>query len=245
MNFLNMVKFELKLMFKTPIMIITYFIYPVLLTTIIGYLTQDNFGGGFTSYEFYSISMMIFVFMGAGLSSAYNFMDKPFKDGNLRTIFTPLNTKGIYMSQVVSGSIFCTLGVGFSMLIFKNFFNISYKGSGFLVFLSFVALIFMSNAIGILLCTISDNLTVIGMLFNLVQVFFCMLGGAFFSIEALGKIPALLAKTSPIKWFMDGILNSIYDSNNFLIYISIVINIILGIIFLAICSRTFKTEKYL
>ena len=61
MNIVNMIKFQLKLMCKTPIMFMMFFVYPVLLTAIIGYLTQSSFGGGVSSYEYYSIGMMIFI----------------------------------------------------------------------------------------------------------------------------------------------------------------------------------------
>lgn len=245
MNLFNMVKFEFKLMVKTPVMILTYFIYPVLLTAIIGYLTQKNFGGEVTSYQYYSISMMIFIFSGAGLASVYNFIDKPIKEGNLRLIFTPISNIGIYLSQIVTGTIFSSLGAGVSMILFKVLFSINYNGNEFIIFLSFVALSLMSNALGILLCTILDDAGPINMIFNMLQVFLCVLGGAFISLESLGEFPAALSKISPVKWVMDGLLNSIYDNNNFLLFVTIGVNIVLAMMFIGICTRTFKTEKYL
>lgn len=245
MNLLNMVKFQLKLMIKTPVMILTYFIYPVLLTAIIGYLTQNNFGGEVTSYQYYSISMMIFIFSGAGLASVYNFIDKPIKEGNLRLIFTPISNIGIYLSQIITGTIFSGVGAGVSMILFKVLFSINYNGNEFIIFLSFVALSLMSNALGILLCTILDDVGPINMIFNMLQVFLCVLGGAFISLESLGEFPAALSKISPVKWLMDGLLNSIYDNNNFLLFVTIGVNIVLAMMFIGICTRTFKTEKYL
>lgn len=245
MNLLNMVKFEFKLMCKTPVMILSYFIYPVLLTLIIGYLSQNSFGSEISSYEYYSIGMMIFIYMGAGLSSAYNFIDKPIKEGNLRIIFAPIKTMSIYLSQIICGTIFCAIGIIFTMLVFNSLFRINYNGNEITIFLSFVTLAFMSNSICIFLCTIIDDVGPINIIFNMIQSVFCILGGAFFSIESLGKIPAILAKLSPVKWLMDGILNSMYDNNNLLIFIIIAVNIVLGMIFIGFCKVTFKTEKYL
>ncbi|PJI09453.1 MULTISPECIES: ABC transporter permease [Clostridium] len=245
MSLLNMVKFEFKLMSKTSVMVLSFFAYPVVLTLIIGYLTYNNFGSGISSYDYYSIGMMIFIYSGAGLASVYNFIGKPIKQGNLRVIFTPIKTTSIYLSQIICGTIFCAAGAAFTMAAFNVLFGINYNGNEFIIFSSFVTLIFMSNALGVLLCIIIDNDVTINMIFNTIQTVFCVLGGAFFSLESLGKIPAAIAKISPVKWVMDGMLNSIYDNNNFLLYITIAINIVLGVILIAFCKCTFKTEKYL
>ena len=79
-------------------MFMMYFVYPILLTAIIGYLTQSNFGGGISSYEYYSIGMMIFIFTSSGLISSYNFLDDNIKQGNVRTMFAPIKKLGIYLS---------------------------------------------------------------------------------------------------------------------------------------------------
>lgn len=245
MNLLNKIAFELKLMFKTPVIVFTFFAYPVLLTLIIGYLSQNSFGSEISSYQYYSIGMMIFIYAGAGLSSVYNFMDKPTKDGNLRVIYTPVKTSSIYLSQIISGTIFAAMGILFSMVIFKVFFKVNYNGSEFIVFIGFITLAFLSNALGMFLATVINNLMAINMIFNMIQAIFCVLGGAFFSIESLGKLPAFLAKLSPVKWIIDGILNSMYDNNNTLLFIIIAVNILLSVILICICKKTFKSEKYL
>lgn len=242
---INMIKFELKNMFKTSSLVTGFFIQPILMTLIIGYLTQYYFSNGISSYEFYSIGMMIFVYLSSGVASVYNFMDKNIKHGNLRVAFTPVNTKNIYISQIISGTIFCTFGITFTMLVFKYGFGINY-GYGWLnIFLALVTLTFFSNSLGIFLSLIIDNVISVNMIFNMIQAIFCLLGGVFFSIEGLGEIPALLSNVSPAKWLMNGILNSMYDNNNYLILTVIVINIILGIIIIQFSKVVFKTEKYL
>lgn len=245
MNMINMIKFQLKLMFKNPEMFMMFFIYPPVLTAIIGYLTQGSYSGGITSYEYYSIGMMIFIFTSAGLLSSYNFLDNNVKAGNIRTIYTPIKNLGIYTSQIISGTIYSSVAVGATMIIFNFLFKVDYNGNGFLIYISFIILSFISNALGMFLCTIINNIGVVGIVFNIVQTVLCLLGGAFVSLESLGEIPAMISKISPVKWFMDGVLNSIYDNNNLILYIAIAINIALGVILIGVTSKTFKTEKYL
>lgn len=69
--------------------------------------------------------------------------------------------------------------------------------------------------------------------------------GAFFSLEILGEVPAMISKISPVKWFMDGLLNSMYDNNNFILFVAIGINIIVAIMLIGLTYKTFKIEKYL
>lgn len=242
---INMIKFQFKLICKTPIMFMMYFVYPILLTAIIGYLTQGNFSGGITSYEYYSIGMMIFIFTSAGLISSYNFIDDSIKSGNARIIFAPVKNIVIYLSQIISGTIYSSIAIAATMLIFRMFFSVDYNGNGVLIYVSFMILAFMSNALGMFLCTVINNIGIVNALFNIVQAVLCVLGGAFFSLEALGKIPAMISKISPVKWLMDGLLNSMYDNNNFILFVAIAVNIIVALILIALTSKTFKTEKYL
>lgn len=245
MNIVNMIKFQLKLICKTPVMFMMYFVYPILLTAIIGYLTQSNFGGGVSSYEYYSIGMMIFIFTSSGLISSYNFLDDNIKQGNVRTMFAPIKKLGIYLSQIISGTIYSSVAIVVTMLIFNLLFGVNYNGNGILICISFIILCFMSNALGMFLCTTINHVGMVNVVFNLVQVVLCVLGGAFFSLEVLGEVPAMISKISPVKWFMDGLLNSMYDNNNFILFVAIGINIIVAIMLIGLTYKTFKIEKYL
>ena len=242
---ISMIKFELKNMFKTSALVTSFFFQPIIMTLIIGYLAKYYFGSEISSYEFYSIGMMIFIYLSSGIASVYNFMDKDIKHGNLRLVFTPAKTNSIYISQIISGTIFCTLGIIFTMVIFRYIIGVNYGSGWMIIFFSLMTLAFLSNALGIFLSLIIDSVINVNMVFNMIQAVFCVLGGVFFSIEGLGKIPVILSNISPVKWIMDGILNSMYDNNNNLLFIIIIINIILAIIIMQFSKKVFRTEKYL
>ncbi|MGL4106833.1 ABC transporter permease [Clostridium sp. LP20] len=245
MNMVNMIKFQLKLIWKAKEMFMMFFIYPIVLTGIIGYLTQSTFSGGLSSYEYYSVGMMIFIFTSSGLISSFNFLDNHKKSGNLRTMYTPIRNLGIYLSQIISGTIYSSVAIAFAMITFSLLFGVNYNGNGILIYISFLILSFMSNALGMFLCTVIKNIGVINIVFNIVESVLCVLGGAFFSLEALGGVPAMLSKISPVKWLMDGLLNSMYDDNNTILFVTIGITIIISIVLLGLTSKTFKIEKYL
>lgn len=244
MELLNMIKFQMKVMLKSPMILYSYFVMPLMLTTIIGYLAKDSFGSNISSYEYYSISMTLLMFVGAGIGSVYNFMDPTLRNGNIRSIYSPIKISYIYLSQVLSGTVVFTIALIFNMTIYKVLFGINYNGNGLLIFGGFTSLIFISVTLGIFLCTVMKDVNLINVIFNLAQIFLSMLGGAFFSMEALGEIPAMISKLSPVKWVLDGILNSMYDNSNSLLFIIIAINISIGAILICLCKVTFKTEKY-
>lgn len=106
--------------------------------------------------------MMIFIYAGAGLSSVYNFMDKPTKDGNLRVIYTPSKASSLYLSQIISGTILATMGILFSMLvctIFKDKASASMSGS---------AICMITCLLGGCLINIVDNNKIIGTIRDLI-----------------------------------------------------------------------------
>ncbi|MGL4762224.1 MAG: ABC transporter permease [Sarcina sp.] len=241
----NMIKHQLKILFKNPILIMNFWGYPVILTLIIGYLTKSFYGDGITSYEYYSNSMLIFLFMGAGLITIYNFIDSNLVDGNFRAVYAPISRSTIYISQIISSTIFAVIGIIINVLIFKFLVGITYNGSEFFVILSLGTLAFLSTTIATLLCAFINNIGAINGVFNLVQAGFCLLGGAFFSMEALGGIPAAISNISPVKYIIDGILLSIYDNNHSMILIISLVNIVLAIVVIFVTKKKFKVESYI
>lgn len=241
----NMIKHQLKTLFKNPILIMNFYGYPVILTLIIGYLTQSFYGEGISSYEYYSNSMLIFMFMGAGLITVYNFIDTSLVNGNFRAMYAPIDTSVIYISQVISSTIFSMIGIILNILIFRFLVGVNYNGSEFLIILVLTTLAFLSATIATLLCSVKANIGTINGVFNLIQALLCFLGGAFFSMEALGGLPAMISKVSPVKYIIDGIFLSIYDNSHMMLVIISVVNIVLALIVLVITKKKFRVESYI
>lgn len=240
---LIMTSLAVRQIMKMPIMYLCFFIYPVLLPAIIGYLTHYNFSGGITSYEYYSHGLLLALFMVSGLCGTYNFVEDSQRPGYMRFIYAPVSKVCIYFSQILASSFFGITGMGCSMLIFKYVLHVNYNGCELLIFAAISALIFCSNAFAVFLCTILAHSGIIDMIFNLIMAVFGILGGAFFPFESLGPVQAALAKVSPIKWLLDGILNCIYDNSTRLLLVSVTVLLLVGTAFAVLCRFTFRTEK--
>ena len=241
----NMIKHQLKMLFKNPILIMNFWGYPVILTLIIGYLTKSFYGDGISSYEYYSNSMLIFMFMGAGLITIYNFIESNLVDGNFRAIYAPISKSTIYLSQIISSTIFAIVGIILNILIFKFLVGVTYNGTEFLIVLSLGTLSFLSTSIATLLCAFINNIGAINGIFNMIQSAFCVLGGAFFSMEALGGVPAMISKLSPVKYIIDGMYLSIYDNSHSMILLISVVNVVLAITVILVTRKKFKVESYI
>ena len=241
----NMIKLQVKMLFKNPVMIINFIGYPIILTLIIGYLTTNIFGSGISSYEYYSNSMMIFIYMGAGILVAYSLIENEVVSGNFRAVYAPISKATIYLSQVVSANIFMLVSIVLNVLVFKYLFGVNYGGNEILIILGLLTISFLSISVGILLCGCTNNFGLINGVINMVQGALCILGGAFFSMEALGKVPALLSKLSPVKYLIDGIFLSIYEGQSKMLISIVFINIVLGLIILFIANKKFDVQKYM
>jgi ABC-type multidrug transport system permease subunit len=134
-----------------------FLLLPTILTAMIGYLTHDNFSKQISSYEYNSIGVMIFMYSGIGVISAFNFIEKDIKQGNIRLIFTPVRTIWIHLSHMISGMLFGTITIAINMMIFKVLFNVNYNDNAVIIFLSFCAIAYISSAIGIFLSIIIDE----------------------------------------------------------------------------------------
>ncbi|MBE6046839.1 MAG: ABC transporter permease [Clostridium sp.] len=241
---LNFLKFQLRLLFKNRNYMLQLMVLPLVLLVIIGYINKDGFTCEFTSYQYYFIGVLIFIYSGIGTNISFNFIDKDNKSGNLRTIFAPVNNKMIYISHIFSALSFAFITLLVNLITFKFIFEVDFSESALMIFLVLLSVVFVSSSIGILFSLIIDDAVIIEEIFTVFQLLFCFIGGCFFSIESIANIPQFIIYLSPIKYVMDGLLQSMYENSNTLSFIIIFINVIIGSILIKVSSLFFKEENY-
>jgi ABC-2 type transport system permease protein len=121
---------------------------------------------------------------------------------------------------------------------------VDFSESALMIFLVLLSVVFVSSSIGILFSLIIDDAVIIEEIFTVFQLLFCFIGGCFFSIESIANIPQFIIYLSPIKYVMDGLLQSMYENSNTLSFIIIFINVIIGSILIKVSSLFFKEENY-
>ncbi len=242
---IHMLKLQMKLIFKNSTSLLQFFLLPTVLVLIIGYLAKDSFNGRVTSYQYYSIGVMLFMYSGFGVIGAFNFIDKFIREGNLRLVYMPINESWIFATHIVSGSLYGILTITVNMVIFGILFGVNYYNNFWIILLLYTSIVLSSSTFGILLSILIDNTIVIEEIFTISQLVLCLLGGCFFSIESIASLPTFFAYMSPVKWIMDGLVNGIFLNDTTKIFIIIPINLLISVIIVIFCKMNFKTEKYL
>lgn len=245
MRFLRLVKFDLvESILKKPGLDFSLFVMPVVLLYILGSITEGNYTGGFSSYGYYAIGLIIYFQLSTGMTAANTFMEEKVKKPNLRLIYAPINKYQIVLSKIVSTYIASLISLLESMILFKLLFKVEFGERPEIVFLMFSSLALLSITLAVLVCIIVKDEGTTNMLFNIIITLFALLGGVLFQVDNLGKIVSKISDFCPVKWIMNSVFRMIYDGNY-----NNVLPILLGITFISIviagiCKVTFKTEDF-
>lgn len=236
---------QLKKTVKKTNLLIQFLVLPILLILIIGYLTKNNFTENITSYQYYSIPVMLFMYIGYGINSSFAFVDRYNRRGNFRLLYVPINPVYIYISHIISGTISGMVTALINLILIKYLFRMNYGKNFILILLTFTTIILVSNAIGIILSLVIDNAIVIEEIFTVSQLILCFMGGCFFELESIANLPRVVAYISPVKWVLKGINDIIYLGQNGILIITNIANIIILVLLVFLCVKSYKVEKYL
>lgn len=198
MEFKYLISIQLKKIIYNKNILMQFFCLPLLLILIIGYLTSNDFSQTITSYQFYSTAVMLFMYVGYGINSSFAFIDRYNKCGNMRLLFVPLRIQWIYLSHIVSETVFGGITAVINLILIQLLFGVSYSNL-LLISITYIAIILLSNSVGILLSLIIDDAIIIEEIFTIAQVVLCIMGGCFFSIESIANVPSFVTYISPIK----------------------------------------------
>lgn len=246
MNFINIFKFDIKNTLKNPTLLITTAMLPIILLATIGFIAKGGYGSeNITSYDYYGVTIMIFMGIMIAMTAANVFMEETVIKGNSRIIYAPVPKTEIYLSKIIASYIVGAVFYSLIMLGEQYIFNINFGGKNILYIILLInALTFFGSCLGALFCCIfKSEQTAIGVM-QIPILIFVFLGGVFFPIATLGKNVENLSNISPIRWITQCAFQVIYD-NNFNIFLpTIVITLFAAIICIILCQITFKPEEY-
>ncbi|MDO5292710.1 MAG: ABC transporter permease [bacterium] len=237
-------KEDFKNLITNPMWVFYATAFPVLLVMIMGFLTRDNYGDGFSSFDFYGITLMIYSAINGGMTASNSFMEERIKKPNMRIVYAPGNVKDIYLSKMIASFVFNAafhlLDLAFLVLVFHVHLNNVAK-----LLILFLLLELCANALGIMLCCIFKTEQMTNQLQSIVVNILAIFGGLLFSLDGYGEVVRKISLISPVKWVMDASFQMIYDNNDalFLPCAGILVAVIAGMI--AVCRITFRKEDCL
>ncbi|MBP2098168.1 ABC transporter permease [Enterococcus rivorum] len=233
-------------LFINPTWIFMVLAFPLLLTAVLGVLTEGMYGTRITSYDYYGVTMMIYCALYAATFSANSFMEERIKAPNLRIIYSPVGKLSIPLSKIIATFIFTAVFYSIAGLFMKFVFNVNFGTNNLLlVWLLFLAVDFLFSCIGVFMCCLFKSEGVANQILSIVTTLFAILSGFFFPIANLGTTMVTISKLSPVTTVVDTIFSIIYDQNSQGVLPALVIMIVLSAITILLCQIFFKGEDYL
>lgn len=243
----KLVKQDFKNLIKTPVVMTVATVYPWALILLFGFIFSTLYGGeGVTAYDYYGVTMMIYLILASMTMTANTFMEKKLRQGNIRIAYAPVSKISIYMSKIVSSYLF--MGISFSInMILMNYLSIVNFGGrnfGYVLFLFWVLLLF-TVTLGGAVCILIKTEELTNMILSNIASVLALFSGIFFPIDSLGKWVSKISNLSPVKWISNLTFDVIYDGN-FENYIVIVLGlIILSMIAIIVMHFNYKPEDYI
>ena len=220
--------------------------FPLCLILILGFLSGGSYGKTVSSYDYYSITMLVYAILNTALSSSNSFMEERIKNANMRVLSAPIRTSYIYLSKILATSVFTFLCHLIVILFMYFLFNVNLGGKyiGYVLIIFFV-FEFFASALGVLFCCIFKSENTANQILSLCITLFAILGGVFFRIGGEGSVMDIISYISPVKWIMQALFCIIYDSHLGTFWPTLLILVAAYIFLILLCRIFFKEEDYL
>lgn len=245
-KFLTLFKRDLSNLITSPGNVAMMLFFPVCVASLMGFLFEDLYHTSLvSSYDFYGVTMVIFITMMAATIPANSFLAKHVKNVNTRIFYSPVPRIYVYASKIAACFLFIGICITLNIILFQvtsfasfgdNILSIICLMLNFTLFLTL-----LSSAICVTLH--SEDLTNI-ILSNTMSVL-GFLSGIFFPIASLGSIFEKIAGFSPITWTVNCVFQLIYDGSSSMYWWIMLGLIIISLVLLMIVHRNYRPEDYI
>lgn len=236
-DFINLITNPMWLFYNT--------VFPYLLVVIMGYLTSSMYGEAVTSYDYYTISFLIYSALNTATIAANSFMEERIKAGNMRILYSPLDSAWLYLSKIFATFVFSSILHFFVIIALTLTFSLSFGSHLILLSILLLTLELFASTIGVCMCCILKSESSANQIITLMLNIMAILGGIFFSLDRFGGVIATISAISPVKWMMNAMFSIIYDGVTQSGYITIILLLLCTGIGLWGCKYTFHEENCL
>lgn len=224
-----------------------FLLFPTLVAALMGFLFENLYNTSLvSSYDFYGVTMVIFVAMMGATVPANAFLARGIKNVNTRIFYSPVSRIIVYSSKILACFLFMGLFITFNIILFQTTSFANFGGehmvSIILLMLNFTLfLTLLSSAICVTLH--SEELTNV-ILSNTMSVL-GFLSGIFFPIASLGAIFEKIAGFSPITWTVNCVFQFIYDGSSPQYWWIMLGLIVISFLLVLIVHRNYRPEDYI
>lgn len=220
-------------------------VFPLVTIAVLGYLTSKSYGKEFTSYEYYSITVIPFcLFMGI-TSVAYASTDEKRMKTAYRFVTAPISKKSLILSKFFS----CIFALGLCsivvMVLSSMFFQLPIGSYALQITVLLLCESVAITGLGLFFGLASKNFATIQNYLNLPIMLFGFLSGAFFPVNSLNPVLSFLINLSPITWINRAIMYCLYMSDSTILLLTSSILFIVGSLFVLLTIKYFKKEAFI
>ncbi len=229
-----------------PVLLISNTVFPILLVVLLSYLTSGNYGsGGFTAYDYYGVTILIYAVLNVSMTASNSFMEKSLKTSNLRIMYAPIKLSYIYLAKIAATFIFTSVCFFGYIAFFSLVFGVNFGGVNLLyVIMIVLSLNLLSSITGVFFCCIFKSEELTNKIISVAVNFFAILGGLFFRLDGLGPAVERISYISPAKWAAEAMFRIIYDNDFSLLVPGVLMLLTVSAVLLIGCKLTFKVEDY-
>lgn len=199
-------------------------------------------------YKEYSSSQMFIGFLIMfmlirGMRTAYRIFDEKRENIYMRIFMAPVKSSEYYLAGIISGYISVLIQVVLG-IVSINILNVETGLSNIQLFIILALVGLVSISLALCCSAFARNRTEASNIFNFVNMFFLMLGGAFVPLEIIPPIMEKISYFTPVRWAMESISDIQQGAQFSEVYKYLFIIILFAVTFFVIgVYKTAKEEK--
>lgn len=199
-------------------------------------------------YKEYSSSQMFIGFLIMfmlirGMRTAYRIFDEKRENIYMRIFMAPVKSSEYYLAGIISGYISVLIQVVLG-IVSINILNVETGLSNIQLFIILALVGLVSISLALCCSAFASNRTEASNIFNFVNMFFLMLGGAFVPLEIIPPIMEKVSYFTPVRWAMESISDIQQGAQFSEVYKYLFIIILFAVTFFVIgVYKTAKEEK--
>lgn len=199
-------------------------------------------------YKEYSSSQMFIGFLIMfmlirGMRTAYRIFDEKRENIYMRIFMAPVKSSEYYLAGIISGYISILIQVVLG-IVSINILNVETGLSNIQLFIILALVGLVSISLALCCSAFASNRTEASNIFNFVNMFFLMLGGAFVPLEIIPPIMEKISYFTPVRWAMESISDIQQGAQFSEVYKYLFIIILFAVTFFVIgVYKTAKEEK--
>lgn len=193
--------------------------------------------------DYYAVTMITLIVLYGTMGSSYGIIGERTRKTEGRVLTSPVS-KAEFLAAKVIGSVLITVLQITVVVLVSRFILGAYFGENILpVALILLSEIVMSVSLGVGVAFLIKNESAANGILNGIIPFIAFLGGAYVPLDMPnGETFLKFTNISPLRWVNRSIINTIYSGDTSTVFQTIIINLAIAVIFIAISSGIFRKE---